>query len=219
MRSEDCQAFLSIVQAFVKELPEAMRPRLSSRDVQRLQSGSVGCVGNLSAWFDRALVRGVQSGSKALEWSHFEATVLPDRKLIQMREDCEKGERCFRDLSAQTEEVLMRSVVPEDESSEDVAATPAASGKGSGRRPGTPNCSGLRTSAVVLENIAVFGSDYLRMKQPPGSHYLRMSADYLRRAHLVENETKAAPAAGSCYKASPTARIRSANSRVPPASS
>ena len=33
-----------------------------------------------------------------------------------------------------------------------------------------------RTSDVVLENIADFGSDYLRMKRPLGSHYLRMSA-------------------------------------------
>ena len=38
-------------------------------------------------------------------------------------------------------------------------------------------CTGLRTSDVVLENIADFGSDYLRMKLPLGSHYLRMSAD------------------------------------------
>ena len=37
-------------------------------------------------------------------------------------------------------------------------------------------CSDLRTSGVVLENIAVFGSDYLRTKRPLGSHYLRMSA-------------------------------------------
>ena len=36
MRSEDCKAFLSVVQAFVKELPEAMRPKLSSRAIQRL---------------------------------------------------------------------------------------------------------------------------------------------------------------------------------------
>ena len=37
-------------------------------------------------------------------------------------------------------------------------------------------CSDLRTSDVVLENIAVFGSHYLRTKRPLGSHYLRMSA-------------------------------------------
>ena len=37
-------------------------------------------------------------------------------------------------------------------------------------------CSDLRTSGVVLENIAIFGSDYLRTKRPLGSHYLRMSA-------------------------------------------
>ena len=40
----------------------------------------------------------------------------------------------------------------------------------------TNRCSDLRTSDVVLENIAVFGSDYLRTKRPLGSHYLRMSA-------------------------------------------
>ena len=39
-----------------------------------------------------------------------------------------------------------------------------------------PRCSDLRTSGVVLENIADLGSDYLRTKRPLGSHYLRMSA-------------------------------------------
>ena len=38
------------------------------------------------------------------------------------------------------------------------------------------SCSDLRTSDVVLENIADLGSDYLRTKRPLGSHYLRMSA-------------------------------------------
>ena len=80
-------------------------------------------------------------------------------------------------------------------------------------------CSDLRTSTVVLENITVFGSDYLRMKLPLGSHYLRMSADYLRRAHQVENEAAARQIEGTCHRASPTARIRSASSRVRPASS
>ena len=37
-------------------------------------------------------------------------------------------------------------------------------------------CGDLRTSDIVLENIAIFGSDYLRTKRPLGSHYLRMSA-------------------------------------------
>ena len=54
----------------------------------------------------------------------------------------------------------------------------------------TCTCSGLRTSVVVLENIANPGSDYLRMKQPLGSHYLRMSTDYLRLAHRIENEAR-----------------------------
>ena len=43
-------------------------------------------------------------------------------------------------------------------------------------RSKTAICSDLRTSGVVLENIADLGSDYLRTKRPLGSHYLRMSA-------------------------------------------
>ena len=56
-------------------------------------------------------------------------------------------------------------------------------------------CSGLSTSAVVLENSGILGSDYLRMEPPLGSHYLRMSADYLRRAHPVENDVECPPGA------------------------
>ena len=80
-------------------------------------------------------------------------------------------------------------------------------------------CSDLRTSGVELENIAVFGSDYLRTKRPLGSHYLRMSAYYLRRAHLVENDAEVVRTDDGRHNASPTARIRSASSRVRPASS
>ena len=80
-------------------------------------------------------------------------------------------------------------------------------------------CSDLRTSGVELENIAVFGSDYLRTKRPLGSHYLRMSAHYLRRAHLVENDAEVVRTDDGRHNASPTARIRSASSRVRPASS
>ena len=75
-----------------------------------------------------------------------------------------------------------------------------------------PICSDLRTSGVELENIAVFGSDYLRTKRPLGSHYLR-------RAHLVENDAEVVRTDDGRHNASPTARIRSASSRVRPASS
>ena len=54
---------------------------------------------------------------------------------------------------------------------------PSATTKSKASRAHTMvRCSDLRTSDVVLENIAVFGSDYLRTKRPLGSHYLRMSA-------------------------------------------
>ena len=45
-----------------------------------------------------------------------------------------------------------------------------------GKEYAVNRCSDLRTSGVVLENIADLGSDYLRTKRPLGSHYLRMSA-------------------------------------------
>ena len=80
-------------------------------------------------------------------------------------------------------------------------------------------CSDLRTSGAVLENITSLGSDYLRMKRCLGSHYLRMSANYLRRAHMIENETRVVRTDGLRHRAKPTARILSASSRVRPASS
>lgn len=133
------KAFRYVVGVFLKELPEEMRLQISSKDIQLLQAGSVGCIGNLSRWLEEAVTRCMWTGSKSLEWSHFEGTVLPDQKLEQMRRECEEGERYFRKLSARTYEVLVGQAVPADKPSESGAAdTPPASGKGAKRRPGTP---------------------------------------------------------------------------------
>ena len=96
------EAFLSIVRAFVDELPKDLRPRLTSRRVGLLHAGSLGCVGLLADWFKRALIRCAADGDSVLDFAHFQATVLSDKKLTTLRLACEKGEKCFANLSKRT---------------------------------------------------------------------------------------------------------------------
>ena len=138
---EEKEAFLSIVRAFVDELPKELRPRLTSRRVGLLHAGSLGCVGLLADWFERALIRCAADGGSVLDWTHFQTTVLSDKKLQTLRTECETGEKRFADLSKRTTADPDASTGLADSPSqpEQPEVAPSATGPVSRKRPGTPN--------------------------------------------------------------------------------
>ena len=142
MSGEHYDAFRHVTKAFVDELPEKMIPKFSSLQIQLLQAGSAGCVGHLSAWFVRAVIRCMWSDSDALEWRHFEETILSDGKLKNMRQNCEGGERDFQKLIERTYEVL-RGKVGEGAAAANQSEKPACNpspgpSSTSKRHPGKP---------------------------------------------------------------------------------
>ena len=142
MTGEHFEAFRQITKAFVDQLPEGMRPTFSSRDIQLLQAGSAGCIGHLSAWFVRAVVRCMWSDGDVLEWRHFRETVLPDKKLKSMRQSCKEGEQGYRKLNERTHEVLLGKAGEGAPAAEPTAqptpSAPPASHRIRKRRPGKP---------------------------------------------------------------------------------
>ena len=139
VRDEDFQMFRMIVNTFMELLPKAQRPRLSSRRIQYLQAGSIGCVGLLSMWFVRALTRCVVAGSEAFEWSHFEERAFSDADLERFRDECEKGEKLYHESNVRTPEGLFGQKVSLDMSSEEPVPEAPATGKVSRKRVGKPN--------------------------------------------------------------------------------
>ena len=137
---ENFEAFRDVARSFLQEVPKGERPSLSSRKIQLLQAGSIGCVGILSSWFQNAITRCMWSGSSALEWRHFEDTVLPDPKLREMRRVCEDGEREFQRLSARSYETLVGEAAGSTKPFEGKGRSPDSGNKGKHTPPpGTRN--------------------------------------------------------------------------------
>lgn len=138
---EETEAFRAVVKAFVDQLPPAAQPKLTSRRLVLLHKGSLGCVGHLARWFERAIVRCAQAGDSVLAWSHFEETVYSDAKLKTFRKECDEGERLLALLTRRTFDDSDDSTGPSgDAPAESRSPAPSASARRpSGKRVGTPN--------------------------------------------------------------------------------
>ena len=79
--ASDFRSFVRIVKSFMNTLPEPSRFAPTALEVRELHRGSFGAVGHLSRWFSRAVRRCLSNGDVALRWAHFEATILPRKKL------------------------------------------------------------------------------------------------------------------------------------------
>jgi energy-coupling factor transporter ATP-binding protein EcfA2 len=89
----DETAFLGVLNTFQRYLPLAEMPDLVG-DVDLLYTGSLGCVGTLKEWLDRALkhsLYGKQKGAGTFR-DHLVATALSDASLIQIMTEAKEGE-------------------------------------------------------------------------------------------------------------------------------
>ena len=141
-RSPEYKSFASVVKTFVACLPEASTPALHKR-VRLLHAGSLGCVGILYKWFHCAILRCLRQQQEILDWSHFEATVLPDAKLNTLRKQAEAGDDLYCEQSARTFGGLLEACGAQAElevPAADAASSSAASGPSvpTRRRVGTP---------------------------------------------------------------------------------
>ena len=136
----ETEAFRGVVKAFMDALPPAARPKLTSRRLVLLHAGSLGCVGHLSHWFERAIVRCAGAGASVLDFGHFEKTVHRDAKLKKMRVECEEGDRLLADLTRRTFGLAADSADASDTSAPatNSPAPSASDGPRSGKRVGMP---------------------------------------------------------------------------------
>lgn len=74
-RGDDYDAFRSVAASLMARVPRWARIPLIQLELRALYAGSFGCVGLLSAWWRRALLRCVPCG-RALHWSDFHETAL-----------------------------------------------------------------------------------------------------------------------------------------------
>ena len=83
--ASDYMDFCSVALTFMEQLPEQYAMHLSERRYRRLYNGSLGCVGVLSDWVNRAVSRCARERPfRALDWEDFEETALPMESRARM---------------------------------------------------------------------------------------------------------------------------------------
>lgn len=129
---EEYEAFIRVAGGLIGQLPEEMRPTITSADLELLHFGSVGCVGLLAQWVMRAMKKCESDGAKKLQWSHFRARKFPKKKLDRLYEECRQGEKSFQELTAGWSRETPKGRKSEGAGSKDAPAAPSSGGKAKG---------------------------------------------------------------------------------------
>lgn len=92
--AEDLVAFRSVLLTFQRHLPLAVEPDLVAR-YEYLYERSVGCVGVLKSWLNRALAAVLEEGGTTLSHRHLDGHAEPIRKLLSLAREIKEGEEAL----------------------------------------------------------------------------------------------------------------------------
>lgn len=92
VNQDDIRAFKSTVLTFQRHLPLEDQPDLLPR-WEWLYERSVGCIGILKEWLDRALIAALGEGCKTLTDCHLERTALSAARCQKIAMEAQEGER------------------------------------------------------------------------------------------------------------------------------
>jgi hypothetical protein len=83
---KDRLAFKSVLLTFQHQLPVSEQPDLVGL-WERLYEGSLGCVGVLKSWLNRALADAIDHEAATITRRHLDRQALPTRTLLNLRRD------------------------------------------------------------------------------------------------------------------------------------
>lgn len=101
---EDVTAFKAVLWSFQRYLPLAEEPELLAH-YDYLYEGSVGCVGILKEWLNRALAHALTNEQKTLTLKNLERSATPMRKLLRYAREIKEGEELLREREEQRAEL------------------------------------------------------------------------------------------------------------------
>jgi hypothetical protein len=112
--AEDVEAFKSVVLTFQRHLPLSEEPDLI-RHYDYLYESSVGCVGVLKTWLNRALASALKNDQKTLTLRDLEQHAEPTRKLLRLAREIKEGEELLKEMEEQRAELraLLGATPPE----------------------------------------------------------------------------------------------------------
>lgn len=101
---EDVEAFKSILLTFQQQMPLAEEPDLVGL-YDYLYEGSVGCVGVLKEWLNRALAVALRDDQSTLSLTDLEQTAESARNLLRMAREIKEGEEALQEVHEQRTEL------------------------------------------------------------------------------------------------------------------
>lgn len=144
--SEDFLAYRDIVNAFLGEIPEELRPVLSEDNLREFLRRSVGCVGLLREWLLDAICACEEEGAERLAWGHFGGEAgLTDGDVRNLIEWVELGESSWEELVNGKKGDPSGNSRTRGAVSKDTRKAPSGGGKRGGGRKGLPGPGRLST--------------------------------------------------------------------------
>jgi hypothetical protein len=126
----DRQAFQNVLFTFQRHLPLAQEPDLVGQ-VDYLYEQSVGCIGVLKEWLNRALAAALEDGAATLTTPYLQREAEPARKLLRLAREIQEGEEALREDGREREDVrrfLGLPCTPTPQHAVASAATPVTAG-------------------------------------------------------------------------------------------
>jgi len=93
---KDRLAFKSVLLTFQRQLPVSEEPDLVGL-WERLYEGSLGCVGVLKSWLNRALADAIAHEATTITRRHLDRQALPTRTLLNLAREITEGEAVLRE--------------------------------------------------------------------------------------------------------------------------
>ncbi len=93
---KDRLAFKSVLLTFQRQLPVSEEPDLVGL-WERLYEGSLGCVGVLKSWLNRALADAITHEATTITRRHLDRQALPTRTLLNLAREIAEGEAVLRE--------------------------------------------------------------------------------------------------------------------------
>jgi hypothetical protein len=93
---KDRLAFKSVLLTFQRHLPVSEEPDLVGL-WERLYEGSLGCVGVLKSWLNRALADAIAHEAATITRRHLDRQALPTRTLLNLAREITEGESVLRE--------------------------------------------------------------------------------------------------------------------------
>lgn len=103
-RDGDIEAFKSVLLTFQRHLPLDQEPALV-KHYEYFYERSVGCVGVLKNWLNRALAATLESDQTTLTLKHLEQHAEPSRKLLRMAREIREGEEALTEKADEQPEL------------------------------------------------------------------------------------------------------------------